>query len=304
MIHKSYGLSKKKRYGYFLIWGNGLPYKEKIIRILRSKEFIKMLRIQNHRPKSIDQLVRTIYSYDYAPFAHLKAKTRYLLKTPPDVVFIFFRNDDAQERYFGQGLFRHIECERIKQLKEDIRNKFNPKKDGRRTEEHVVHASDNESQVDHISKYLGFSGGTKFFQNVPNPILALPYYISKFDKFMIRQVNSSQLYCNILRGASKSFWTEAVPIEKTPHFACLIGNATPYKEYLDRFMGGPLTCDYSVENLMELSQNLAYLEPPYATSYILVKKFQPNKYLILDGVHCASILKFKEINNFPIAIIK
>jgi hypothetical protein len=295
---------RKERYGYFLIWGNGVQYKEEILVILRSKEFIKILKIMNHRPKSIAHLVKTIYSYDYAPFEHLKAKTRYLLKTDPDVGFIFFRNEDAQERYFGEGAFRHIECERIKKLKEEIRNKFNPQIDGKRTEEHVVHASDNESQTDHILKYLGFKEGIVALRNVPNPILSLPYYLPKFKEFTIRRVNSSQLYCDILKGTTESYCAEPIQIEDTPQFAGLTGNTALYKDYLARFMGGPLGCDYSVEHLMALSQNFAYLKPPYATSYILVNEFQPNKYLILDGVHRACVLKFRGINDFPVAVIK
>jgi hypothetical protein len=295
---------RKERYGYFLIWGNGIQYKEEILDILRSKEFIKILRIMNHRPKSIAHLVKTIYSYDYAPFEHLKAKTRYLLKTDPDVVFIFFRNEDAQERYFGGGAFRHIECERIKSLKEEIRDKFNPRIDGKRTEEHVVHASDNESQTDHILKYLRYKNGVGHLKNVPNPILSAPYYIPGFGEFTIRRINSSQLYCNILRGTIESYWTEPVQIEDTPQFTCLTGDTQSYNDYLARFTGGPLTCDYSVDNLMELSQNFAYLEPPYAASYILVNEFPPNKYLILDGVHRATILKFRGITDFPVAVTK
>lgn len=295
---------RNKRYGYFLIWGNGTQYEEEILDIFRRKEFIKILRIMKHRPKSIGKLVKTIYSYDYAPFEHLKAKTRYLLKTDPGVVFIFFRNEDAQERYFGEGAFRHIECERIKSLKEEIRNKFNPQIDGKRTEEHVVHASDNESQTDHILKYLGYNNGVGYLKNVPNPILSAPYYIPKFAEFTIRRVNSSQLYCNILRGTIESYWTEPVQIEDTPQFASLTGDTQSYNDYLARFMGGPLTCDYSVDNLMDLSQAFAYLEHPYAASYILVTEFQPNKYLILDGVHRATILKFRGITDFPVAVTK
>ena len=73
---------------------------------------------------------------------------------------------------------------------------------------------------------------------------------------------------------------------------------------MNKFMGWALTCDYSVQKLMELSQNFAYLEPPYATSYILTKELKPNQYLILDGVHRAAVLKFRGINNFPIVVIK
>lgn len=295
---------RRRRYDYFLIWGNGMPYKEEILSIIRSKEFIKILRIMDHKPKSVRKFVQAVYSHDYAPFEHLKSKTRYLLETEPDVVFIFVHNEDAQEAYIGEGAFRHIECKRIKSIKEEIRNKFNPREDGSRTEKHVVHATDNESQVHHILKHLGFRKGIGFFRRIPNPILFSPYYISDFENFTIRRIIASQLYCNILRGTKESFWKEPTPIEETPHFACLTGNTKPYREYLTNFMGGPLTYDYSVENLMNLSQNLAYLEPPHTTSYILAIEFQPNKYLIWDGVHRASILKSRGLDSFAVAVIK
>ena len=295
---------RKERYDYFLIWGNGMPYKEEILDIIRSKGFLKILRAMDYRPKSIAKFVRKVYSYDYAPFEHLKSKTRYLLKTDPDVVFIFVLNENAQERYSGKGAFRHIECRYIQSIKEEIRDQFNPRKEGKRTEEHVVHASDNESQVAHMLKAVGFKDGIEFLRNMPNPILSLPYYLPKFKEFTIRRVDTSQVYCNILRGTRESFWTEAVQIEETPHFACLAGDTTAYEEYLSRFLGGPLSCDYSVENFVALSKNFAYLEHPYATSYILVREFEPNRYLIQDGVHRASILKFRGVDSFPVAVMK
>jgi hypothetical protein len=295
---------RKERYDYFLIWGNGMPYKEEILDIIRSKGFLKIVRIMNYRPKNIGRFVRKVYSYDYAPFQHLRAKTRYLLKTEPIVTLILVRNGSPRETYRGQGAFRHIECERIKSIKEEIRDRFNPRKDGKRTEEHVVHASDNESQVAHILKAVGFKDGIEFLWNVPNPILSLPYYLPRFEAFTIWPVNASQVYCNILRGSRESYWTEAVQIEETPHFACLAGDTTAYEEYLSRFLGGPLSCDYSVENFVALSKNFAYLEHPYATSYILVREFEPNRYLIQDGVHRASILKFRGVDSFPVAVMK
>lgn len=294
----------KERYDYFLIWGNGIPYKEEMLSMIRSKEFIKILRIMDYRPKSIARFVRKVYSYDYAPFEHLKSKTKYLLNTEPVVTLIFVRNKSPREMYRGQGAFRHIECERIKSVSEEIRNRFNPRKNGKRTEEHVVHVSDNESQVDHILKVLGFKDGIEFLRNTPNPILPLPYYLPEFKEFTIRCISLSQLYCNILRGNRESFWKEAVEIEKTPHFAFLTGDTTSYKEYLSKFMGGPLSCDYSVEKFRVLSRNFAYLEGPYVTSYILVREFRPSQYIILDGVHRVSILKFRDVDGFPVAVIK
>jgi hypothetical protein len=294
----------KGRYDYFIIWGHGLKYKDTILKIIRDTENITIVMIVKHKPKSIRHLVKVVYSYDYAPLYHLEEKTKYLMKTAPEVLFVFLHNTDAHEIYRGKGDFRHIECERIKTIKEEIRDKLNERKDDRRTEDHVVHASDNESQTDYILKYLGFKDGVRRFKDVPNPNLCLPYYIPKFDKFTIRRVNLSQLRCNILRWTKESFWKEAIEVEKTPHFLYLKGNAGPYKEYLNKFMGGLLTCDYSVEKLMELSQNFSYLEPPYTNSYILAREFNPNRYLILDGVHRVAILKFRGIDSFPVAVIK
>lgn len=291
---------RKERYDYFLVWGNGIPYKEEILGIIRSRESIEILRIMDHRPRSVARFVRKVYSYDYAPFEHLKSKTRYLLRTEPVVFLIFVRNKSPREIYRGQGAFRHIECERIKSVSEEIRNRFNPRKNGKRTEEHVIHVSDNESQVDHILKVLGFKDGIEFLRNVPNPILSSPYYLPKFKEFTIRRVSASQVYCNILRGTRESYWKEAVQIEETPHLGCLMGDTAPYEDYVSEF----LSDNYSVERFIGLAENFAYLEGPYATSYVLVREFRSNQYLVLDGVHRASILKFRGVDSFAIAEIK
>ena len=295
---------RKERYDYFLVWGNGIPHKEEILGIIRSKGFIKILQIMDHRPKNIARFVRRVYSYDYAPFEHLKSKTRYLLETEPVVFLIFVCNKRPREMYRGEGAFRHIECERIKSVSEEIRDRFNPRKNGKRTEEHVVHASDNESQVDHMLKLLGFKDGIELLKNVPNPLLPSPYYLPRFKEFTIKRISSSQLYCNILRGTRESFWKEAVEIDKTPHFAFLSGDTMSYTEYLAKFLGGPLTSDYSIEKFRALSRDFAYLENSYATSYMLVREFRSGRYIVLDGVHRVSILKFRGVDSFPVAVIK
>lgn len=289
------------RYDYFLIWGNGIPYQEEIIGIIRSKESFRIVRIMDHKPRSIARLVRAIYSYDYAPFHHLKSKTKYLLRTDPDVVFLFVRNEDAREEYRGKGAFRHIECVQVKAVKEEIRDRFNPRRNGKRTEEHVVHASDNDSQVHHILKYLGFRDGIRILEHKPNPVLTAPYYLPDFKEFTVRYVPISQLYCHILRGTKESYYKEPTPIGETPHFACLAGDASSYADYLAAFMG-VLTCDYSVEKFTKLSHDFAYLQRPHHSSYILARELGPEQYIILDGVHRASILKWRGVDKLAIAV--
>lgn len=294
---------KIDRYDYFLIWGNGLQYRKQILGFLREQPDMEILKVVNHKPKSIKKLVRQIYSHDYAPLQHLKIKTRYLLKTAPEVVFIFVCNLNAQESYFGTGAFRHTECLRIKQMKGVLRDQFNPRKNGTRTEEHVIHASDNPTQVDAALKYLGFKKGLELFRNVPNPILSLPYYVPKFDKFNVQLLQMSQLYGNVFIG-DKNYCVEMVGLEETPQFACLIGNVSVYEDYLATYFGWLLQSDYSVEKFIALAKGFVYLSSEYPASYILAKEVRPNRYLILDGLHRASILKYQGLDMIPVAIIK
>ncbi len=295
---------KNYRYDYFLIWGNGLEYKDEIINIIRSKLYLEILKMLNHKPKSIKRLVKAVYSYDYAPFHHLKSKIKYLLSTEANVIFIFVKNNNVRKVYSGEGQFRHVECEYIKSIKEEIRNKLNEKKEDKRTEDHVAHASDNESQTDYILKYLGFHNGVNLFKNIPNPLLSVPYHIVKFDKFVIKKVKSTQVYCSILKGEKGSFSKRLFTIEETPHFACLNGNENKYQEYLDKFSGTLLQDDYSVSKLIKLSKYFSYLKEPYAKNYILTEEIEPEKFKILDGVNRASILKFQGNDKFIIAVAK
>ena len=270
-------LIKKQRYDYFLIWGHGLEYQDEILNIIKSYHKIDILKVHSYKPKNIKNLVKAIYSYDYAPFHHLKAKTKYLLNTPKKVIFIFIKTNYISEIMSGKGAFEHIECPYIVTIKNIIRDKFNPKINGKRSEDHVIHASDNESQTDYILKYLGFTNGIKLFSNNSTAIIKIPYHI-KLHK-------------------------ELVSIENTPHYAGLVENRNVYSNYLDKFFGGLLSDYYSVKKFIQLSKNFKYLEKPYQNSYILTRK-EKNKYIILDGVHRAAILRKQGKENITMAVIK
>lgn len=151
---------KKQRYDYFLIWGHGLPYLEQILQMIQGDATLKIIDVRRFRPRNLPRFVNEIYSCDYAPREHLKAKTEYLMTLPVnDVVVIFVLNTGVQEVMRGEGAFRHPECDRIKRLKDAIRNRFNPRIDGKRSEWHVVHASDSEAQTSRLYRYLQFVAG-------------------------------------------------------------------------------------------------------------------------------------------------
>src|SRR4030042_1799051 len=188
------------RFDYIIIWGHGLKYRDEIVDKIHSHKDMRIIKTIYHRPKTVRRLVKAVYSYDYAPLRHLKSKTRYLMKTPKEAFFIFIENRNPNEDFYGKGIFRHFESTTMKQLKEEIRNEFNERIDGKRTEDHVIHASDNELQTHMILQYLGL-GGLQFLKK-KHPILEVPFYIRRCSKFVIKNVPIDSLVCNIVDGTT------------------------------------------------------------------------------------------------------
>ena len=296
-------LLKKERIDYFLIWGHGLKYKEKIIEIIRNTKDIYIIGVHRHIPKNIAKLVKAVYSYDYAPFKHLRSKTKYLLTTKPEVIFIFILNKKPLEYYPSENpVFQHVESLKIKKLKELIRNRFNARKDDRRTEDHVIHASDNQSQTDYILKYLGFKEGISKFKKVVNPIISAPYHLSKIQYFRLKQIKLSNIYCSISTGNSTH---KLCKIEETPHFRFLNNDKKPYIKYREMVEGFPTVTDSQFpKNFKKFAVEFSYLNKPYTSSYILVKKLKTKKYQVLDGVHRASILQYKGYDKIIVGIVE
>lgn len=287
--------SKKDRMDYFLIWGNGLPYTKQILEIIRNHKDFKIISIVRKSVGDISKFVEDIYSCDTVPFEHLIAKTRYLLKTPPEIIFILVRNKNTQEKYFGEGAFRHIQCRLIKEVKEGIRNKFNPRIDGKRTEEHVIHASDYESQVEHVLKVLDLPPLT-YYTRRPNRELDVPFHIEPFDDYLVKEVDIDNLYASILGEG-------VVSITQTPHYKYLTGEKAVYQDYHKQYFGKQLTEDHFPEayDLMFSNFRYDYMTSDGRRSLILAKGLDNNKYQILDGVHRAAVLKYQGVKTVTTA---
>jgi len=295
---------KKHRYDYILIWGNGQQYKKQIIKAVQDHKDFDVIKIYDHKPESIETLVKAIYSFDYAPFEHLKAKTRYLLTTKPEVTFIFFKNNNTNEDFLGDKAFRHIESLTVKRFKDDLRNQFNERIDGKRTENHVIHATDNQEQTDYILKYLGHKGGINYLMRKPNNLLKTPYHLTKFSSFVIKEIDFDNLYCRIINPQENKIEHLVLKIENSPHYKSLAKQDDTYEKFLDNYQGVFLQDDYSNEKFMKLSEDLHYLFGENNNNFIVVKETELNKYIILDGLHRASILKFRKKQKVVVAVIK
>jgi len=283
------------RYDFFLIWGHGIKYIDDIIKIISSNDDFKIKMILKHKVKNIKKFVKEVYKYDYVPYFHLRSKTKYLLDTQKEVMFIFIINKNPQEIWkLGHGT-GHIESENIVRYKNIIRDKFNERKDDRRTENHVVHASDNEIQVHQMLKYLNYKDGINTFKRHLNKPFDIPYFIEEFSESVIQEVNISLLKCNII----DDFKIKTVSIEKSPQYKFLDGKENIYKEYIQKYQGTLLKSYYALNKYKSLYENFNYLKNQNFNSFIIVKKVDDH-YLILDGLHRASILRKKGIEKVKV----
>jgi hypothetical protein len=288
----------QSRYDFFLIWGHGLKYKNEIIELITSEKNFEIVTILKHETKNIKKFVKKVYEHDYVPYFHLKGKTKYLINIPKEVIFIFVKNKDPEETWkLGHGT-GHIESEIIVRYKNIIRDKFNEKKDDRRTENHVIHASDNEMQVHHLLKYLGYNEGVYRFDRHNNKPFEIPHFIEPFEEYKIHEINIDKLVCNTIVDNKH----KTIDIVDSPQYRFLEGFEDEYRSYIDKYQGTKLKAYYDLEKYKKISNDFDYLSSGYETSFVLVKKVK-NKYIVLDGLHRASIVKYQENEKIIVAEI-
>jgi hypothetical protein len=284
------------RLDYFLIWGNGYHQALEIIDEIRKDENFRIHLIIKKNPKmSTAEFIQKVYACDTVPWEHLVAKSRYLLKHSPQVVMVLVTNKEPDERHFGEGEFRHIQCKKVKDLKEKIRNKYNPRlPDGRRTEEHVIHGSDYESQVDHILKVLGLPNKESFFVR-PNPDIETSCYLNPF-KYTVQEVPISNMHVSYV-GSHK------VQVKRSFHYYYVTGNETAkdlYRVYWGQYWGIILLEDHSPQAFDWLIKNFKYTGEK--KDLIVVRKEGDGRYTILDGAHRTAILASKGVEKVKVAV--
>lgn len=274
------------RYDFFLIWGHGLQYKDEIIDLIAKEKNFEIVTMIRHQVSNIKKFVKKVYEHDYVPYFHLKSKTKYLMRTPNEVMFVFVKNKAPQEVWkLGHGT-GHIESEIIVRYKNIIRDKFNEKKDDRRTENHVIHASDNEIQVHHLLKYLGYDEGVYRFDRHKDKPFDVPHFIEIFDECKIHEISIDKLVCNTLVEDK----LKAIAIEESPQYKFLQGFEEEYKNYIEKYQGTKLKAYYDLQKYKNISNDFEYLSKGYETNFVIVKKID-DRYIVLDGLHRASIVK-------------
>ncbi len=276
-------LFNRNRIDTILIYAHGMRYFDNILSAIKDDENFDILKIVKYKPKNIKKFINEMYSFDYAPLKHLKSKTKYLLKNSGDVCFIFIKNLNPDEDYLGENDFRHKESLTLKRFKDKLRIKYNAYKNGEMTHNHILHATDSESQTNNILFYLGYKDGVKMFDK--STVIDMPYYLQEHNKFEIIELNTNEIYCNIVVGDSWDNCTsKTVKIKESPHYIGLTQNMNIYKDYIDKYLGGALQEHYNLERYANLAEDFDYLSNPYETSLVIVDEKQ-DKFIVQDGLH-------------------
>jgi hypothetical protein len=257
--------------------------------MIRSDPDIEIMRIEFRRVKDMRRFVFDLYACDTVPINHLHSKLRYLFEVPPHILIVFARNYAPEECPVGEGPFRKVQCRHICKLKWEIREKYNPRREGQRTEEHIIHASDYEEQVDYFLKMLGYTGGIAFLHGEGNGLpFDLPYHLKRPHTYILRTVRFDDLRASVLvdAGHNRTPGKEIRRIEDTPHFRSLHEGTDDYVRYLRSFRFHWLTDDHYPAKLSELDS----LAEDHIRGFPPLLVIRSDKaFRILDGVHRAAV---------------
>lgn len=294
-------LSKDSRYDSIIIWGHGLSHLEDILTMIREVGSFDIVRIIKHKPASMKKFVRKVYSYDYAPLAHLKSKIKYLEKVPPSLVCIVINNSSPEVDILGEGNFRHKESLTLKRLKTEIRERFNPYEDGEMTHDHVIHATDNEEQTHHILNAISDIKIEKYYQS---NLYSIPFFLGPQSSYEIKELPFEFLLCGQAKGNSDNFKIEQVLVHQSVQYRALCNEEDEYRAYVNQYLGSALKADHSISNYLSLKKDFEYLSAEYASSFVTVKKLSEERYLIMDGLHRAALHLFQNFKKIKVCIVK
>ncbi|CAH6803500.1 conserved hypothetical protein [Vibrio chagasii] len=272
------------RYDCFLIWPHGLGELTNILEYIESTKGFKIKLVKRKTVNNFNKFIREVYSFDYAPWQHLKSKTKYLRSVGNEVCFIFVENLNPQEDFVDFGEFRHIECDNVKNVKNHIRKRYNPRDgSGEMTHDHIIHATDNFAQTIEMLSIAGFP--IKSLKE--NCILNTPWFLGDINKFIVKNVAVEDLKCRVLLEGE----SEIKSVKESPQYTCLEDGiiSQEYKQYLDQNMGRGLLSYYSIKKYCNLRKSFSYLSGDYKNDYIIVTKHERG-YIVLDGLHRLSIL--------------
>lgn len=289
------------RHDVLIIWGHGLPDLDGVLDLVRATPGFNIRRVITRDIDDLPRFVRSVYNFDYAPYRHLIDKTKYLLSVSPRAAFIVLDNLEPEEHTVGTGRFAHTECQRMTALKRAIRERFNPSANGKPSEHHVVHGTDHVGQTLATINLLGYRKVEDLISET-SAILQTPDHLPPKQQWTLQRVDLSKVYARLANAPGERLPHRIVPIAQTPHAMHLAGDPEPYAQYWQSHRGLRLQEDHAPEAFDQLKERFDYLGQDHPDSYLLLEPLDEDRYVLLDGVHRAAILRSKGTTHLIAAV--
>jgi len=268
------------RYDICLCWPHSRPHLDGILEEMHDPKWgLRIIRYWYYTPScSMTEFVDQVYSIDPVPNEHLKAKTAYLRTLDSKQCFVvLFENRDPEEKMTGTPPFRHVQSQKLNRLKNMIRDRYNPKRpDGKRTENHVQHFTDYETQTRFLLDLMDAPPLETYHRYDDGPICCA-WHVPPFSWQRVR-VRLEDLRVNVIRKGLR-------PIKDTPHWEYIRGDKAKYIKYWRATRGRECKDDHSPWAFDRLIRDYVYTEG--LNNSILLG---PDGRSIQDGAHRATIL--------------
>ena len=272
------------RLDYFVVFPNGEQRINEVLQILQQYDDLEIIWLDKYEPDDFSQFIEDIYSSDTVPWEHLQAKTKYLIGGACYIGLL--KNHNPEEVMVGEGEYRHIQCMLINRFKWQVREQLNPVINGERSEQHVIHCSDYESQVNEFWHKRKFRQITNFVSS-PSAIVKLPFHLPPLTRFEVVQTDIAGLLAKEMTDGDNV----DVLLTESIYYKYVLGDKKPYEDYWNKFKGTRLHEDKSPSAYDKLIERFDEAK---------VGSIVVSNGVIWDGNHRASILLSKGKNLWPI----
>ena len=279
------------RYDVLIIFPHGIQYFDEMLEILYKYPDLELLYFRKYAPYDFIQFIEDIYKTDAVPWQHIKGKTEYLKGLGMNVWAILVKNHAPEEVMVGEGEYQHKQCMLINRFKWEVREKFNPRINGERSEHHVIHATDYESQALDLWPKLGFHG-METIDSISNPLFPhLPWFLPEFKYVTVEEQDLEKLYCYEMHETKPNY---RVPIKESIYYKFVMGDESGYREYWKKLKGIKIWNDISPMKFEKLIKNF---DVERVTKEPMVIS---EENVVVDGNHRASILLSRNINKIKV----
>lgn len=261
IFNNNYSLDESK-FDYFIIWDNGRKFEKEILKTIDNK--FTIIRLTRFRSVIFFYNLLKIYKYSFIPLHFLFKKIFYLLKYKNQFLAVKVINKKPNIQHHFNGIFRTYYCSKIMNMKLNIRKKYQ-----KNSEEHIIHSTDTFHDYIAVNNVIDDNELSNF---------------GNFKKKM--KLNLSDLYCTQIYGSTFKNKYKILPLYESYQFKYLRNKDLNYEKYIEKFSGTSIRYYHSVQKFNELL--LSIKKSNKLKQNIIVKK-RFNKYVILDGLHRASI---------------